>query len=142
MVLLSLFLRNRVIILIFTVLLPLSGFWPFSFKPPLAFGEIDKNLNYIWPNLEKNNSKRNAVKYPTFSLSILLNISIFPSMKSLIKILKNMEKIWGKGWWSGTKVFQSRTLVVQIEHNIAKFGQKLFSYYPDIYKIGIGSRTQ
>ena len=36
MVLQSHFLRNGVIILVFTILLPLSGFWPFSFKPPLA----------------------------------------------------------------------------------------------------------
>ena len=27
--------------------------------------------------------------------------------------------------------------MVQIEHNFAKFGQKLFSYCPDIYKIGM-----
>ena len=75
------------------------------------------------------------------------NISIFPSSHNNEISHQNIEKHGEnlrKGWWSGTKVFQSRTLVVQIEHNIAKFGQKLFSYYPDIYKIGmdIGSRTQ
>ena len=36
MALLSLFLQNGVIILISLFLLPLSGFWPFSFKPPRA----------------------------------------------------------------------------------------------------------
>ena len=58
----------------------------------LAFGEIDKNLNYIWPNLEKNNSKRDAVKYPTFSLSIWLNISIFPSSHNNEISHQNIEK--------------------------------------------------
>ena len=40
---------------------------------------------------------------------------------------------WGGGGGpEGSKVFQSRTSVVQIEHNSAKFGQKLFSYCLDI----------
>ena len=70
----------------------------------LAFGEIDKNLNYIWPNLEKNNSKRDAVKYPTFSLSILLNISIFPSWHNNEISHQNIEKHGGEEDGGGGRV--------------------------------------
>ena len=61
-------------------------------EPGISLDFVLRRENHMEGYFESQNSKRDAVKYPTFSLSIWLNISIFPSSHNNEISHQNIEK--------------------------------------------------